>query len=230
MMSSILRLDPHSKRMGHLRFVTSLIFLATAISLLWVPVASAHVPADGSIHATLGPLVYTTHERSHQFETYPQAGVGLVVEGDLDQHGGLEMSLQYIQKIYSVRTDDKNNTEAATRMYITTGYRHWWNPKYSGAIAFFSSYSMGEPETIKNQFGSQPAPPTSAHDATDYGFDFSLQAEPISFGRYALIFDVRYSLSVTPKAGEDSNHYGGIVALKYFVQGRDDPGASATSR
>lgn len=183
--------------------------------------AHAHEPVDGNVRAALGPFGYATHEWHNNFESPFMGGAGLLVEGDLNKHGGLEVGLFYLNKVFSVMKDGLTNTERAKRLYISMGYRHWWNKKYSWSAAFFSSYSMGDPETIRSDFPVGGAPKTSASDMTEYGFDVSLQHEPWSRGRWAAIVDVRYSYSVTPKGFEDSNHYGVLLALKYFVQARE---------
>jgi hypothetical protein len=183
--------------------------------------ARAHVPADGNIRASLGPYGYATHEWHNHFESPFMGGLGLLVEGDLNKHGGLEIGMFYINKVFSVTKDDQTVTERAKRIYISMGYRHWWNKKNSVSLAFFSSYSMGDPKTLHSDFPPGGAPKTSASDMTEYGFDASYQHEPWSAGRWAAIVDLRYSYSVTPKGFEDSNHYGVLLALKYFVQARD---------
>ncbi len=86
---------------------------------------------------------------------------------------------------------------------------------------------MGEAQSGRNDYTplGLATPETSAHDSTEYGFDGSIQVEPWREGRYAAIIDLRYSYSVTDKPDEESNHYGILVGLKYFVQGgkRQDP-------
>lgn len=183
--------------------------------------AFAHQPKDGDIYATLGGFVYSTHEIDHQFDTPTLVSPVLIAEGDLDDNGGLEISMFYLRNSFSVKKDGLIATERIKRMYITMGYRHWFNDRFSGAISFFSSYSMGELQIMRDDFAAAERPRTSASDVTEYGFDFALGAELWRSGRFALVLDTRYAASVTAKRGEDSNHYGALIALKYFVQSRE---------
>ena len=186
--------------------------------------AKAHQPSNGAIHATAGPFGFATQQLSREFESPFLGSLGVVIEGDVDNNGGLEISIFYLpKKTFSIERENLLITEESKRLHITMGYRHWFNKKFSTALAFFSSYAMGDSHVVQNEFYSLPAPKTSASDATEYGFDFSLQYEPYSYGRFSAVFDVRYSYSVTPKDDEDSNHYGILLGIKYFIQGKDDP-------
>ena len=146
-----------------------------------------------------------------------------MVEGDIDHNGGLEIAAIFMRQYYSIQQNGLVVDEVGKRMYITIGYRHWFTSRLSSAVSFFSSYSMGDPRVVRNDFGTGPRPATSAKDATDYGFDFSVQYEPVRYKRFSLIADARYSLSVTTKPGESANFYGFLVGLKYFVQSSSKP-------
>lgn len=184
--------------------------------------AHAHQPEDGHIHVTGGPFIFATHELRHQFSSPAVNTAGVLVEGDVDRNGGVEISLFYLEKRYNIRHNDLNVTQSGKRMYIATGYRHWFDKNHSAALAFFSSYSMGDPIVIRDDFAPAASPKTSASKATEYGFDFSLQREFLQKGRWSGILDLRYSHSLTPKGdNEDGNHYGAMLAVKYFVQAAD---------
>ncbi len=182
-------------------------------------VAFAHAPSDGDIRATLGTFTYKTqmHDRSPFL-----LGPALLAEADIDHNGGLEIGMFYLRNSFSIQKQGLTYTERVKRMYITMGYRHWLAHWISAAAAFSSSYSMGDAEIVRDDFGAIPHIGTSARDVTEYGFDFSIQFEPWSEGRYAAIIDLRYDLSVTPKSGEESNHYGAFIGLKYYLQARED--------
>jgi hypothetical protein len=207
----------YSGRMKKVRviFVLPLIYAAFA--------AAAHVPQDGDVYATFGSFAYRTHTLHHDFESPVLYAPGLVAEGDLDSHGGLEISMFYLRNVFSVQKDGRLLTERIKRMYITTGYRHWFSDNVSIAGAFFSSYTMGEPTRIRDDFGSGEHPPISTSDTTEYGLEVSGQCEPWHQGRFAIIVDARYAYSLTAKRSEDSNHYGVLVGVKYFVQSREKP-------
>jgi hypothetical protein len=98
------------------------------------------------------------------------------------------------------------------------GYRFWMSSKFSTSLAFYSSYSMGEPQIVYDNFAPGTTIDTSARDTTEYGLDWALQAELWQSGRYALILDGRYSLSFTNKRQEQSNHYGVLFGIRYFIQ------------
>lgn len=171
--------------------------------------------------ATVAPYIYQTHNiRNSRLSTPVLLGGGLIVEGDISRNGGLESSVNYLQKIYSRRVDDKYNVEKVKRMYVTVGYRYWFNPSISTALAFFSGYSMGEGSVIHTDFPYNSRPDSSADDIAEYGLDFSILYEPWTNGTLAIVLDGRYSYSLTDKSGEDGNHYGVLVGLKYIVQER----------
>ncbi len=183
--------------------------------------ALAHVPADGDIRAAAGPFGFATHEWNSSFHSPFMGGGGLLVEGDLNKHGGLEVGIFYMNKVFSITKDGQTHTERSKKLYVSMGYRHWWNKKNSWAAGFFSSYSMGDAEIIYSDYPLGGSPHTSASDITDYGFEVSYQHEPWAHGRWAAIVDLRYSYSMTPKEHEDSNHYGVLIALKYFIQAKE---------
>jgi hypothetical protein len=184
--------------------------------------AFAHEPADGSIWATLGPYALRAHPRNHSFEAPVLGGFGLIAEGDLNRNGGIEISAFYLNQLFSLQQNDRVIEEIGHRVYVVSGYRLWATRQISGELGFFSSYSIGSGRVRHNDFGSAP-PETSAHVITAYGFDFSLQWEPWHKDRYAAIIDTRYSYSITSRPGEDSNFYGILVGLKYYVQNPDMP-------
>lgn len=195
----------------------SLLFILFVFAL---PV-EAHQPKDGDIHVSTGPYITHNHVSDHSFETSTRGGWSLLAEGDIDNNGGAEIGAQYIRQLYSVQKDGLVLDETCKRMYITMGYRHWFSPAISMAGAFFSAYAMGDPQTVRNDFGNNNRPNTSAKDPVEYGFDFSVQVEPFRWGRWAIVTDLRYSLSVTSKPGESSNFLGAMINVKYFAQSKE---------
>jgi hypothetical protein len=181
---------------------------------------SAHVPEEGKISVSLGPYFYRTNfgASSPGLHSPILGGGGLLVEGDIDNHAGLEVGLFYLHKVYFRRIDGGFIEEKIKIMYITMGYRYWFSDKFSAAAAFFSTYSMGDSTIVYSDFTPPNLHNTSAQDTTDYGFDFSLQWEFWRTPELAAFVDGRYARSVTPKDHEDSDHYGVLLALKYFVQ------------
>jgi len=192
----------------------------SAVFLIGGPVWG-HQPREGDIRASVGPYWYRTDQRDHSFTPETQGGFGLTVEGDVDSNGGIEIGVFYMRQFFSIQKDGRKLSEFGQRIYIVTGYRHWFSREFSLGAGFFSSYSMGDAEIVNSDFPQNTQPKTSASDVTEYGFDFSMQWEPLSRDRLALVVDARYSLSVTPKPGEASNFFGILVAFKYYIQGRE---------
>lgn len=179
----------------------------------------AHQPKEGKVSATVAPYIYQNHNFSSSSLSAPiMLGGGLIVEGDVSSNGGIETSVNYLQKTYSRRVEGKYNVEKVKRMYVTLGYRHWFNPSVSTALAFYSAYSMGESSVIRTDFPHDERPASSADDIAEYGLDFSVLYEPWTNGTFAVTVDGRYSYSLTDKADEDGNHYGLLIGFKYIVQ------------
>src|SRR5690349_14292659 len=89
------------------------------------PSANAHVPEEGKISGVLGPYIYRTNygEASPSVDSPVLGGAGLLVEGDVDKNGGLEVGLFYMHKLYIRRIDSQYESEKIKIMYITMGYR-----------------------------------------------------------------------------------------------------------
>lgn len=184
--------------------------------------ALAHTPVDGHIYATSGAMLYQTAEFDHQFDSPFRVAPSLMVEGDLNRHGGFEIQMFYLRNPFSIERDGKVFTQYVKRMYIAMGYRHWFTPWVSTGLAFSSSYAMGDPKILRDDFNdSRDRPGTSASDITEYGFVLSVQNELYRKGRFSMVVDGRLDYSVTAKRGEDSNMYGIFLGLKYFVQARE---------
>ncbi len=183
--------------------------------------ANAHDPEQGQVWGTFGPYLYQTQRMHEQFDSPVLGSFSLLAEGDLTSHGGLELTLTYMNQIFAVEREDKKVIEKVKRMYIAMGWRHWFSRSFSMSPSFFSSYVMGDAVLVRNDFGNPVDPPhTSARDPVDYGFAVSAQYEAYSNGKFAVVLDGRYSYSVTPKPKEDMNTYGIFVGVKFFIQGK----------
>jgi hypothetical protein len=184
---------------------------------------NAHVPNDGDIHASIGPFTYLTPPWHTRINEPLCEGPGLVAEADLDHNGGVEVSMFYMNNPFAIVQYGKVLEERLKRMYISTGYRYWFNPQWSAALAFSSSYSIGNGKVMRDDFGpGMSHQGTSAADITEYGFDFSGQYEFFQHERWSTLVDLRYGLSITPKRNEDSSHVGVFIAVKYFIQSRQE--------
>lgn len=185
-----------------------------------IPMAAhAHRPEDGKVYGATGPYLYRTVQYEEEFHSPMLGGWGLTGEGDLNRYGGLELTLLYTNPIFALERGDKKIVEQVRRMYIAMGWRHWFGRDFSISPSFFSSYVMGDAKIVRSDFsGVSDTPHTSARDPVDYGFALSVQLEALHFDRFAMVVDLRYSHSVTPKYGEDMNQLGLFAGLKYFIQ------------
>jgi hypothetical protein len=196
--------------------------LTLAISILLFTRATwAHQPEDGQVYGSLGAFTYMTPPLNHQFESPVFFGPGILGEADINKNGGLEIGFFYLRNPFSVRFDNKTIVEGLKRIYITTGWRQWFTPKFSAALAFSSSYAFGDLHIMRDDFNGIDRPRTSASDITEYGIDGSIQYEPYSEGRFSIVIDGRYNRSITPKRNEDSDHMGVFISMKYFIQSRE---------
>ena len=178
----------------------------------------AHVPSEGKVSATVAGMAEITIETTAHVARPVFWSGGLVLEGDLSNNGGIELSILYSGNQYALKKEGTLLVERANRMYIPLGYRYWFTRKFSGGLGFFSSYKMGGVDEIYRTPGMAPTAKTSAHDTTEYGLDFSLGYEIRTSKKYALTFDFRYSWPVTEKQFEEASQYLILVGLKYPVQ------------
>lgn len=180
----------------------------------------AYEPQEGNVTAIVGPFVSQTHyQSSSPGVPNPIFGnAGLIVQGDINEFGSLEIALFHMQKTYIRKDMGFNFAEKTELMHITMGYRYWFNPYFSTALALSSSYPMNQPRVIHTDFPAGQETDTSARDTVDYGFDFSVQSELWQKERYSVVADVRYGLSVTEKQNENGSHYGILIGLKYLLQ------------
>lgn len=148
-------------------------------------------------------------------------GFGAIAVGDLSDSGSLEVAMIYIDQLYVRDQDNMYLTEKVKRMHITMGYRWWLNPYFSTSLGFYSSYLMGDYTTIHSDFPAGSNFDTSARDTTEYGFDLSVQGEIWQDRKIAIIGDGRYSLSVTPKKGEEFENFGLMLGIRYIIQGQN---------
>lgn len=198
-----------------MQMLTGIVFF-----LLFINQAGAHVPEEGKVTAVIAPFFYKTSFEGTSTDVGSPLLMGgaLIAEGDINKNGGLEIGIFLINKIYLRKTETEELAEKIKQIYVTMGYRYWFNQKWSLAAAFFSSYIMGERKMIHSTFMPPRDINTSASDTTEYGFDFSLQHEFWRQGDFSALIDTRYSLSVTDKSNEYGDHYGFLVGLRYQIQ------------
>lgn len=180
----------------------------------------AYEPKEGNVTAMVGPFVsHTDYLGSDSGAKAPWFGdVGLIVQGDLNHYGALEIAMFHMQKAYFRKSGTATVAEKTELMHVTMGYRYFISPLWSTSLAFSSSYPMGQRRIIHDDFAPNPAIDTSAADTVDYGFDFSIATELWNSDRFSVVSDIRYGLSITNKEAEKGNHYGIMLGLKYLIQ------------
>ncbi len=186
--------------------------------------AYAHVPEVGKIFATFGPFVHQVSSSYVQDSLSSPLAVdfGLLGEGDFNNKDGIEVGIFYGTKTYQRAYANTHLTERINKLSVPLGYRHWFSPAFSTAIAFDANYTMGEAQVIFNN-APKGSEPTTARSITEYGFDFSVQWEPWTQNRFAMLIDARYFYSVSAKSNEDANQATILVGLKYLIQEKSDP-------
>lgn len=184
----------------------------------------AYTPEEGNVTATFGPFFNRTNFTGSRLlpEAPVNTDLGIIANGDVSDHSSLEIALFYMDKLYYRQQGDLWEEERTNVLHITMGYKYWLSSTFSTSLALFSAYPMGDAVTVHNEEPpSGPPFDTSARKTVSYGFDFALQAELWSSGRYALVADARYSLNATKKSDEYADHYGVLIGLRYFIQGKD---------
>ncbi|HEX4922842.1 MAG TPA: hypothetical protein VFV50_02115 [Bdellovibrionales bacterium] len=195
-----------------------MIFLAAPGSAL------AYRPDIGNVNAIFGPQFHRTNFGGTDagLTSSVMRGWGVVAQADLWTRGTLELGLVYMPKLFIREQNGLYFAEQTNLVHITAGYRYWFADRFSAALAFGSSYTTGEPETIYTDYPAGQRIDTSARDLVEYSFDLSLAYEVITEGRFGVVVDGRYSWSVTEKTEEAGDHYGILVGLRYLIQTKEE--------
>lgn len=180
----------------------------------------AYAPEEGNITSYFGPYLYKTNFKgSDTGATSPlMLGLGLVVNGDVNTKGSLEIALFFLNKTYYREEAGKFIAEQTALTHFTMGYRRWFTDSFSSSLSFSSGYSMGTPRIVHSDFPIGSEIDTSAGDTVEYGFDLSLQKEILKQPAYVVVLDARYSMSVTNKKNENSDQFGILLGFRYSVQ------------
>src|SRR5690606_8552564 len=129
------------------------------------PSVWAHEPSRGTIHAAGGPFLFRNHyESTRAADRGTWTGGTLMALGDVDRNGSIEIAITYLKQIYARREQGLLNMERTQRLYITTGYRHWFDKDHSAALSFFSAYAMGDQKVVYTDFPMASRPTSSAGD------------------------------------------------------------------
>lgn len=200
-----------------LSIFTTIVFTAFA--------SLAYAPSEGNITAYFGPYLYKTNFKgSNSGANSPAlAGLGLVVNGDVNEKGSLEIALFVLNKIYFREEAGRFLGEQTALAHFSMGYRKWFAEKVSAALSFSSGYSIGSPNIVHSDFPAGSEIDTSAKDTVEYGFELSLLSELMKRENYVVVIDARYTKSVTPKQGEYADQFGLMLGWRYIVQERVAP-------
>lgn len=192
------------------------------ITLLLLSVKSfAYSPVPGNGYLSLGPLVSKTifSNTNTGAKSPHQPGFGISGSGDISDYSALEIQMFYTQKYFFREHDGQVLSEKTELIQFSMGYRRYLLVDFLRiGLDFFSTYSIGDPQVIHNDFINGTEMTTSARDITEYGLDFILQTELWRQDKYAVILDSRYSLSFTNKNQEYGNSYMFFLALQYLIK------------
>lgn len=202
-------------------------FCNKAILFVSIFIASgswAYTPREGNVNVNFGPFLSKTRSENStsSFDT-SMSSFGLVTVGDINSKGALEIGIFHFHKSFLRNERTFFVSEKTEMLHVTMGYRWWLSPVWSSSMTFSSSYSMGTPSSLYNDFPITEEIPTSARDTVEYGLDLALQREVWSQGQYGVNFDFRYGLSLTSKTQEQGDHFGAMVNFRYLIQEKYGP-------
>ena len=200
------------------KFITQITFV---IAALFAPASlRAYTVKEGNVSATLGWLVHQTNfDRTYSGARAPlQGDLALILAGDINTRGALEIGIYHLNKQYFRDVNAQYVGDAVETLHITMGYRQWLSPRFSLALSFATSYSMGYVTRFHNDYAPAAGIDTSASDTTEYAFDLSAQYDLLTLDRVTFALSTFYSLSVTGKPNEKADHYGAMIGLRYFIQ------------
>ncbi len=181
----------------------------------------AYSAKKGNVTATLGSYIYKTNfsDTVGTGAFSPWMGdLALIVDGDVNDHGALEVGIFHMHKLFYRAQGGSSVVQGTELIQMDMGYRYWWGSVFSTALSFYSTYSLGVPSYVHNDFAGGQTPNTSAVETTLYGVDLSFQAEVWSHDRFSVLLNGIYSLPLTIKQDEKADLYGFVIGLRYFVQ------------
>jgi hypothetical protein len=197
-------------------------FLAFTATEITCVKTFGYMPKEGNINASTGSFIYHTNfEPTASGASSPfVASPGLIVTGDVDEHGGFEIALFDLHKLFFREKAGFYKAEKTETIHISMGYRRWLASFFAASFSFYSSYTLGEVTTSHDDFPANQSVDTTAHDNTEYGFEAAGEFELWNHDRWTAIVDARYTYCITWRSNEKADTYGALVGIKYFVQGR----------
>lgn len=194
----------------------------TMTTLITLP-ANSYVAQEGNISLYAGPLLNKTNFKTTAsgLQAPDNTGLGLVVLGDVNSTGSLEIGLFYFSKLYLVEQRGQFLAEETNLAHITMGYRRWLSSHLALSAAFASGYSVGDVQVVHNTITDGSLVNTSARDVTEYGLDLTISGFIELKKNMSVVLDARYSHSLTAKSGEKADHFMLMLGLHQFVQEKD---------
>ena len=149
------------------------------IFLLGFSFSWAYLPEEGNITANLGPYFFKTNFKEAKTKAGDplMPGIGLIVNGDINDHSSLEIAMFHLNKRILKTKGAFSISEVSQVIHITMGYKWWLKSYLSTSLALYSAYPMGNSRVLYNDFPTGTELPTSTKYTTEYGFDLALQAE-----------------------------------------------------
>ena len=97
----------------------------------------AYTPKEGNVTANLGPFIYKTNFKgSNLGATSPRlGGIGLLVNGDVNENGALEIGMFHMNKIFFREENGLFVAEETDLVHITMGYRRFLTSYLSTSLA-----------------------------------------------------------------------------------------------
>lgn len=202
------------------------IFLIISFTLLLslTSRAYAYIPLRGNVYASLGPYIFQTNYVGDEAMTSPNTnGLALIILGDVNDHGSLEISTIHMNKMYFRKYNERLLVEKVPTIHVSMGYRRWYSQKFSVSLALFTSYPFEDAEVIHNEFPAGQEITTTARENSETGLELGIEADLWSEGRFAVFTGGRYSWSLTKMPDEFADQYGVLLGVRYFIQGKEAP-------
>ena len=152
--------------------------------VIFASLAKAYTPVRGNVHVIVGPYVSQTLERSDRFSSSPdQGGLAITILGDVSDRGSLQINSYFFNKLYMRTQGNLALSEKVSLAHVSLGYRQGWSEYLSTSLLLYTSYPMGEVQTVHSDFANDPTFMTSARENAETGLDLGIGIELFQSGR-----------------------------------------------
>lgn len=176
----------------------------------------SYTPQEGTIIGSFGPAIFSGLGKNSS----SKAGLGLLIQGDVNHRGGLELGLYHYQHVYSLKYFGREKIEKINRINLTMGYRYWPYDVWGLSFAFSSAYAFGDKEIIKNDFQDSEGVATTAAKISEHGFIMSSIFDIWSFRHHAIHIHTFYHYSLNTNFGESADLYGLMIGYTFYIQSK----------